>query len=190
MQHSICVFCGSSDAVHETYFRAAREMGEAIGARAWNLVYGGGANGLMGALARSVHQHGGKVTAIIPKNLDRPGITYESADELIVTESLYDRKSEMDRRSNSFAALPGGFGTVDEIMEFITLKQLQFHARPIVLVNISGFYDSLLTFIDHQIHEKFIKPEHRRLHYISSSVSETIRYIEDYKVERLPDKFS
>lgn len=190
MGHSICVFCGSIEVVQKPYFRAAEELGEAIGSRGWNLVFGGGMTGLMGSVARSVHQHGGTVTAIIPSRLHREGITYKSADELIVTETMNERKSEMDRRSESFVALPGGFGTADEIFEFITLKQLGYHSRPLVLINTLGFYDSLLAFIDHQVQEKFIKPEGLALHYVSSSVSEAMRYIENYKDQALPDKFS
>jgi hypothetical protein len=143
---SICVYCSSSNAIADTYPPVAETLGRALGERGHTLVYGGGAVGLMGVLAHAAHEAGGTVTGVIPSKLqDREGIAYD-ADELIVTDTMRERKGIMFRRADAFVVLPGGYGTLEEFMEVLTLKQLGYHNRPIALLNVDGFFDTLLDF--------------------------------------------
>ena len=145
---SICVYCSSSNAIADTYPPVAEALGRGIARRGHELVYGGGAVGLMGVLAHAAHEEGGTVTGVIPSKLqDREGIAYD-ADELVVTDTMRERKGIMFRRSDAFVVLPGGFGTLEEFMEVLTLKQLGYHDHPIVILNVNGFFDTLLDFFD------------------------------------------
>jgi len=145
---SICVYCSSSNAIADTYPPVAEALGREIARRGHELVYGGGAVGLMGVLAHAAHEEGGTVTGVIPSKLqDREGIAYD-ADELVVTDTMRERKGIMFRRSDAFVVLPGGFGTLEEFMEVLTLKQLGYHDHPIAILNVNGFFDTLLDFFD------------------------------------------
>ena len=145
MISSVTVFCGSSDAVEEKYFAAARELGEKLARRRWRLVYGGGSVGLMGVLSRAVLAHGGHVTGVIPKVLLDLGVGNRGVSELIVTDGLRDRKAVMDERGDAFVALPGGLGTLEEVLEALTLKQLGYHTKPVAVLDLHGFYEPLWT---------------------------------------------
>lgn len=177
----VCVFSASSDEVAAVHTEHAAELGGLLAANGWGLVFGGGTRGLMGAVARGVHDRGGHVIGIIPDKLNRPGVTYETCDELIVTDTLRERKFEMDRRADAFVALPGGFGTLEELLEAITLKQLHYHSRPVVMLNTDGFYDGLVSFMDSQIQRGFVKPSHRDLFWVADSPTEAVEYLKSYE---------
>jgi uncharacterized protein (TIGR00730 family) len=145
---SVCVYCSSSDAIADVYPPVAEALGRELVRRGHSLVYGGGAVGLMGVLAHTVHEGGGTVTGVIPAKLqNREGIAYD-ADELIVTDTMRERKGIMFRRADAFVVLPGGYGTMEEFMEVLTLKQLGYHDHPIALLNVDGFFDTLLSFFE------------------------------------------
>ena len=187
MGRAICVFSASSDRIRTEYMQAAEELGRLIGERGETLVFGGGTRGLMGAVARSVHRHGGHVIGVIPDKLEGPGITYEEADELIVTDTLRERKAHMDRLADAFIALPGGFGTLEEIIEAMTLKQLQYHNRPVVFINTLGFFDDLSRFFEHQFSEGFA---HQALYEFTPDPGSAIEYIAAYRPDALPGKYA
>ncbi len=176
---NVCVFCASSNDVAGPYFRAARELGEQIAARRWTLVYGGGNVGLMGVLAEAVREGKGRIVGVIPEALRDRELAYPGADEMIVTADLRERKSLMDEKANAFIALPGGFGTLDEVVETITLKQLKFHDRPVVFVNIARYYDRLFAWIDHVFEERFAPGDPRDLYSVARSAAEAVRIIEE-----------
>jgi len=155
MGQAICVFCASSSGLPEVHRRAARELGAELARRGHRLVYGGGNVGLMGELARSVHEHGGTVFGAIPRTLVDRELAYEPADELVVTDTLRERKAEMDAHADAFLALPGGFGTLEELLEVITLRQLRLHDRPVVLVNVAGYYDPFLAMVRSMVEQGF-----------------------------------
>ena len=145
----IAVYCASSNRVLGAYAGDAERLGRAMAARGHGLVYGGGAVGLMGAVARAVHEGGGHVVGIIPEALKvREGIAYELADEMVVTETMSERKRLMFTRADAFVVLPGGIGTLEEFFEVVTLHALGYHAKPIALVNTGGFFDDLVAFLD------------------------------------------
>ena len=180
MDKAICVFCASSSAVAPTYFRAANELGTKLAERGDTLVYGGGNIGLMGELAVACHRGGGRVVGVIPDSLKDKELAYEQADELIVTQDMRDRKTHMERRSDAFIALPGGFGTLEELLEIITLRQLNYHDKPIVVVNLDGFYDRLFELFEQFIESRFAKSKHRRNFAAAADVDSALGMIDQY----------
>jgi len=181
---SITVFCGSSDAVDPKYFAGAVELGEKIARRGWRLIYGGGSVGLMGALARAVLDGGGLVTGVIPRALLDLGVGETKVSELVVTDGLRDRKAIMDERGDAFVALPGGLGTMEEVLEALTLKQLGYHRKAVAVLDLDGFFDPLWTQFQRGLDEGFIKPEFLDLWYPAPDVDALVRYLEGYEPHR------
>jgi hypothetical protein len=160
---SVCVFCGSSPGKDPGYVKVARELGRELAARKLRLIYGGGNVGLMGAVADAATCAGGEVIGVIPHMLAEKELAHTGITELIAVESMHERKMEMANRADAFIALPGGFGTLDELCEILTWTQLGLHANPTALVNHRGFFDGFLSFLDHAAAEQFLRPEHRAL---------------------------
>jgi uncharacterized protein (TIGR00730 family) len=156
---NICVYCGSNAGSSPAYAAAARRFGQILAEEGMGLVYGGGSLGLMGELARSVLAHGGRVTGIIPAFLSEKERMLRDADELIVVEDMHQRKKLMFDKSDAFVALPGGIGTLEELVEQLTWAQLGRHSKPVVLVNIGAFWAPLLALIEHMNEEAFIRPD-------------------------------
>lgn len=160
---SICVYCGSSPGRGETYLDAGRSLGRSIAAHGLRLVYGGGTRGIMGAVADSTRGGGGKVMGIIPRflmNKEATETALARLDELVVTEDMHERKHRMFEESDAFVALPGGIGTVEEIVEIMTWAQLGRHRKPIVFANIEGFWNPMLELIEHMRREGFVHTGH------------------------------
>ncbi len=178
MNKVICVYSSASESIDPAFFAVAAHLGQEIVRRQDTLLFGGGMTGLMGATALAVHAAGGKVIGVIPQALNRPGVVYNTCDELIVTAGLRERKAVMDERSDAFIALPGGYGTLEEILEIITLKQLGYHRKPVVLVNSFGFYRHLLAQFDLITHARFAQPEVRELYHVADTVEEVFAPID------------
>ncbi len=178
---AICVYSSSSDAVPRHYFDAAEELGTAIARSGYSMVYGGGCIGLMGASARAAQQQGGKVVGVIPHFLNIPGVVYDGADELVLTQDMRERKSIMAERADAFVALPGGFGTLEELLEMITLKQLGQHSKPIVMINTADFYQPLIDTFEMMFEQQFAKPYYRELYHVAQHAEEAMSYIATYQ---------
>lgn len=161
--HSIAVFCGSSPGRNPIYKEMAIELGRTFARRGITLVYGAGNIGLMGAMADAVLENGGKVIGSIPHFIKEKEVCHTGLTELHTVDSMHQRKQIMAELADGFITLPGGFGTLDELFEILTWKQLQLHAKPIGLLNWNGYYDHLIAHIGHMIEEGFIKPHHRDL---------------------------
>lgn len=175
---AICVYCSSSNAIDDAYPPVADALGTELARRGHTLVYGGGAVGLMGVVAHAVHEGGGQVTGVIPSKLqDREGIAYE-ADELIVTDTMRERKGIMFRRADAFVVLPGGYGTLEEFMEVLTLKQLGYHDHPIAILNVDGFFDTLLDFFEELRDGRFARETITDLVHVVSSPEEALDRVE------------
>jgi uncharacterized protein (TIGR00730 family) len=157
------VFAGSSAGSDSRFAEAATDLGAALGARGWTLVYGGARVGLMGLVADAALAHGASVIGILPDFLADRELAHQGLTELHIVPSMHARKSEMARRADAFVALPGGFGTLEELFEVVTWGQLGLHAKPCGVLNVSGFYDPLLAFLDGAVRQQFIKPVHRDL---------------------------
>lgn len=167
----LCVYCGSADGVDDKYRKAARELGTCLAAGGIGLVYGGGRVGLMGLLADAVLTGCGEVIGIIPARLRDAELAHTGATELVVVESMHERKREMAERADAFAILPGGIGTLDEMFEILSWKQLNLHDKPIFLVDIGGYWKPLRTLLDHIVAEGFARPETHGLLQIVPSVT-------------------
>lgn len=177
----ICVYCGSSAGVREQYGDAARELGELLVSANIDLIYGGATKGLMGVIADTVLQSGGRVSGVIPKALQEKEIAHEQLSELHVVDSMHDRKSLMAILSDGFIAMPGGFGTLEEIIEVLTWGQLQFHEKPCGLLNIDGYFDHLLAFFDHATKSGFLQRQHREMLLVADTPAELLKLFEHYE---------
>ena len=176
---AICVFGASSDGANVRFANEAAELGAEIARRGYELVYGGGRHGLIGVLARAAHANGGRVIGVIPVRFREQELAYEESDELIVTQDMRERKKIMESRADAFIGLPGGFGTLEEILEILTLRQLQFHHKPVALINTDHFYDRLIHLFEHVYEQEFAVQEHRETYHISPDVHGAITYIEE-----------
>ena len=152
----LCVFGAASDAVPEVYITQTERLGEALAARGHGLVFGGGATGMMGAAARGVHRMGGRIVGIAPRFFDRPGVLSPLCTELILTETMDERKTLMEDRADGFIAVPGGIGTLDEFFEVLTLRSLGRTDKPVALFNPAGFFGGLLDFLRTMEEQRFI----------------------------------
>lgn len=187
---SVCVFASSSPSVDTVYFSAAEKLGILLAEKNIELIYGGGKNGLMGALAKAVKSSGGKVTGVIPEAIHRYGVAYPEADNMIITQTLRERKSIMEERSNAFITLPGGFGTLEELLEIITLKQLGFHQKPVVILNVNHFYDPLENLFAHLYQQNFAQHVFRQLYYLALTVDDVFQYLDQYEFTAFPSKLN
>jgi uncharacterized protein (TIGR00730 family) len=167
---SVCVYCGSRDGAQEAYVQSAQACGELIAQRGWQLVYGGGSTGLMGTVANGALQHGGRVVGVIPERLIQRELGHGGVTELLVVDSMHERKHLMAQRSDAFVALPGGIGTMEEIFEIWTWRQLGYHAKPLGLLNVAGYYDELLRFIDRSRDEGFLWPDVQQLLLVDDDI--------------------
>lgn len=158
---SICVFCGSSDSLHADYISAARTMGILLAERGLRLIYGGGKTGLMGAVANGVLSAGGEVIGVIIPSMNNKALAHDGLTRMDVTPDMHARKARMHELADGYIALPGGFGTFDELFETITWSQTGAHEKSIGLLNVRDYYAPLLTAIDHAVNEGFIFKEHR-----------------------------
>lgn len=174
----ICVYCSSSERIPQHYRTLADELGAGLARRGFPLVYGGASIGLMGAVARAAHAGGGRVIGIIPQALLDREIAYLEADELTVTTTMRERKRLMDERASAFVTLPGGFGTLEELLEVMTLKQLGIHHKPIIIVNAEGFFDPLLAQFEQSFEQSFTHTRYRSIYSVVSSVDEVFELLE------------
>ncbi len=156
----ICVFCGSSPGLAPEYTAAARECGALLAQRGLTLVYGGGRVGLMGVLADAALAAGGEVIGVIPRQFIQREVAHHGVSSLMAVDTMHERKFQMAELSDAFVALPGGIGTMEELFEAFTWLQLGIHCKPVGLLNIAGFYDPLLRFLDHMRQQRFLKPDH------------------------------
>lgn len=181
----VCVFCGSSMGSKPEYRHVAEELGRALVERGWGLVYGGGSIGLMGAVADAVLQAGGEVIGVIPEMLAIKELLHTGVTQMHVVPNMHVRKALMAESSEAFIALPGGYGTFEELLEVITWSQLGIHGKPIGLLNVSGFYDRLIALFDHAIEEGFIRPEQRRLIVVSDDPRDLLDQIVVHEVPQV-----
>ncbi|MDI1349334.1 TIGR00730 family Rossman fold protein [Aquabacterium sp.] len=163
MSLSLCVYCGSRNGDDPAHLAAAREVGRQIGLRGWQLVYGGGSTGLMGAVADAALQHGARVIGVIPHKLIQRELGHGGVSDLQVVDSMHERKHQMAMQSDAFIALPGGIGTMEEIFEVWTWRQLGYHHKALGLLNVAGYYDELLRFIDRSRTDGFLWPDVQEL---------------------------
>ncbi|HJZ58661.1 MAG TPA: TIGR00730 family Rossman fold protein [Gemmataceae bacterium] len=177
---TVCVFCGSQSGSNPIYAASARELGRELVRRGQVPVYGGGRVGLMGELATAVLEAGGEVVGVIPHALSAKEIAFTEATELIVVDTMHARKALMADRADAFVALPGGYGTCDELFEIVTWAQLGIHRKPVGLLNVNGFFTPLLGWLDHIVGEGLLKPKHRELLLVSDTAPDLLDRLASY----------
>ena len=179
--NAICVYCGSSPGRQPIYIDAAHRLAEQLHKENITLVYGGAHVGVMGAIADRLLELGGRVIGVIPTALVDFEVAHEGLSELIVVKDMHERKAKMAALSDGFIALPGGLGTLEELFEALTWSQLGFHDKPCGLLNIEGFYDQLLSFLDNASAEQFMRKEHRNLLLASDSAEQIIEHMRRFE---------
>jgi uncharacterized protein (TIGR00730 family) len=178
MSKLLCVYCSSSDRLDPKYYAAATDFGRELVVQGWGLVYGGGKTGLMGAVARAVKERGGRVVGVIPEFMKVRELAFDEADELVTVITMRERKLLMETRADAFVTLPGGFGTLEEIMEILTLRQLNVVKKPCVFFNQEGFYDDLIRFFEKMLAERFFKPSNMDVFRVARTIPEIFTLIE------------
>jgi uncharacterized protein (TIGR00730 family) len=176
----LCVYCGSSPGTGDAYVSAAKAFGSLLVQQEIGLVYGGAKMGIMGVLADTVLEGGGNVTGVIPHALHGKEVAHTGLTELHVVDSMHERKSLMAVLSDGFVALPGGYGTLEEIIEVITWGQLGFHDKPCGMLNINGYFDHLLAFLDHSEAEGFLRTQHRSMLLVANTPLELLKQFSNY----------
>jgi len=176
----LCVYCGSRLGAHDAYVATARELASLLAGSGIALVYGGAGKGIMGVLAESMLELGGEVIGVIPKALQDQEIAHPGLTELHVVNSMHERKSLMAVLADGFVALPGGFGTLEEIIEVLTWGQLNFHNKPCGLLNVNGYFDSLIAFLAHAEKEGFLRSEHRQMLQVADTPALLLEQFEHY----------
>lgn len=174
---SVCVFCSSSKDVDAVYFDAAEEVGRQLGAAGFGLIYGGTRIGLMGAVARAARETGSRVTGIVPEHIRAHVADCEDPEALIVTPDMRQRKAMMEERADAFLTLPGGFGTLEEVLEVLTLKQLGLHTKPVVFLNTNGFFHPLRSLFEELYRQRFARREYESLYAFADSPAEAVTLI-------------
>ncbi len=189
MQKSLCVYCASSDRLDPKYYETGKGVGEEMARRQWTLVYGGGKTGMMGAVARGVKSSGGRVVGIIPEFMKERELEFTEADELISVLTMRERKMLMETRADAFLALPGGWGTLEELMEILTLTHLEVLRKPVVILNQDGFYDDLLHFNEKIVAEKFMHATIHGKFAVARTVDEIFPLLENWSHQPGDDKW-
>lgn len=176
---SLCVYCGSSPGRQPIYLESAQLLADALVSREIQLIYGGASIGIMGTLADRVLAKGGRVVGVIPEALAHQEVMHPGLSELHITHSMHQRKLKMAELADGFIALPGGIGTLEELFEIWTWSQLGFHQKPIALLNIAGYYDRLLSFLDHIENEQFFRSQHRKLLNVDANIESLLNGMSD-----------
>jgi len=181
----ICVYCGSSPGLLPDYRQAATVLGNTLAERGIGLVYGGASIGVMGAVADGVLEKGGSVIGVIPYALATREVSHAGLDELFVVDSMHERKAKMAELSDGFIALPGGWGTLEELFEMLTWAQLGFHEKPCGLLNIGRYYDHLYAFLEHAIDQRFVQEEYRPMMMMENTAEALLDRFERYRAPRV-----
>jgi uncharacterized protein (TIGR00730 family) len=183
---SVCVFCGASPGARPIYHEAAANLGRSLAERGITLIYGGGAVGLMGVVADAALAAGGEVIGIIPQSLERAEIGHAGLTRLEVVDGMHARKARMAELADAFIALPGGLGTLEELFEVWTWGQLGYHAKPLGLLEVDGFYARLTDFLDHLVAERFVREQHRDILQVSESAADLLTLMDSWKPTAAP----
>jgi uncharacterized protein (TIGR00730 family) len=189
LKRRFCVFTGSRPGARREYAYTARELGRELLARGYGLVYGGGKVGLMAVIADAVLDRGGHVTGVIPSSLVSKEVAHQGLSDLRIVQSMHERKAVMAELSDGFIAMPGGIGTMEEFFEVLSWAQLGLHDKPCGLLNVSGYYDRLVEFLDHALAEGFIKPKHRALLIVEEEPVALLDHFEQFLREHPAKRF-
>lgn len=187
--HRVCVFCGSSPGARPAYTEATEELARLLAAEGIGVVYGGGGVGLMGKLADAVLAHGGEITGVIPRALVDREIEHRQVEDMRVVGSMHERKALMAELAHAFVALPGGIGTLEELVEVFTWSQLGLHRKPCGLLDVEGYYQRLADFLDHAVQERFLLEQHRATLMVESDPGALLERLRAYRPDAVEPKW-
>lgn len=176
----ICVYGAASNEIEKSFLTAGENLGREMGKRNHSLVFGGGASGLMGAVARGISEENGEIIGIAPSFFNVDGILFEKCSEMIYTDTMRERKMLMESKSDAFIVTPGGIGTFEEFFEILTLRSLDRHKKPIAIFNTNGYYDNLIEFLENGVKQNFLKSANLELFFVSENENEILDYLENY----------
>ena len=181
----VCVFCGSSKGNSPVYELIARDLGKRLAETQRILVYGGGSKGLMGVIADEALKHGGEVIGVIPEFMDKLEVAHGDLTEMHIVDSMHARKQKMADLSDGFITMPGGMGTLDETVEILTWAQLGLHGKPVGLLNVEGYFDPLISYMDHMVEEGFLRSTNRKLSVVDPTIDGLLLKMEAYTAPEL-----
>ena len=182
----VCVFASSCNYLEKSFYGEAEKFGDLLGKSGFDMVYGGSSLGLMWACAKKVKENGGQIIGVMPEKLHNMGVNTDECVELYITPCMRSRKAKMDEISDAVVALPGGFGTLEELSEMIVQKQLGYNNKPVVILNTNNFYDKLIEFLDEVIEKKFASKNARALFFVASTPLEAVEYLKNYVPQNTP----
>lgn len=189
MENRLCVFCSSSNDLEPKYYKLAEDLVLEIKKANYSIMHGAGSIGLMGSLLNAAKENNVNIIGVVPEKLNKPHIVDSKNQKLVVTKDMKDRKEYLRENSSAFIALPGGFGTLEEILEVITLKQLKYHNKAIVFINAYGYFDNLFKQFEYMFATNFANHNYRNLYFVANSPSEAIDYINNYTHQNIYDKY-
>ena len=180
-KQTICIYCSSSNFLEEKFYTFAKEFGIALGKNGYNMVYGGTTVGMMGVIANNALENGAEVIGVIPERIASFGLKHPSLAKVIVTKDMRERKATMEQYADAFVALPGGFGTFEEVFEILVAKQLGYHKKPVIFFNFDGYYDNMFKMFETVYQNHFAKEDIKSIYKVVSSIDELYDYLDTYK---------
>lgn len=185
----MCIYCSSSNNLPEKFYTVSKELGEKLAQKGFDMVYGGTTVGMMGVIANNALQNGAEVIGVIPERIASFGLKHPELAKVIVTKDMRERKATMEKYADVFVAMPGGFGTFEEIFEILVAKQLGYHDKPVIFVNFDGYYDNMLKMFDTLYENNFAKEEMKSLYFIANTVDEIFEYVKNYAPKEFVHKW-
>ena len=180
---TLCIYCSSSNDLPEKFYKISKELGEMLAQKGYNMVYGGSTRGMMGTIADNALKNGAEVIGVMPEKFQDWGLQQPNLTKLIITKDMRERKATMEKHADAFIAMPGGFGTFEEIFEILVAKQLNYHNKPVIFMNFDGYYDNMFKMFDTVYQNNFAKQETKTLYFIANTLDEMFDYIQKYQAK-------
>ena len=186
---TLCIYCSSSNDLPEKFYKISKELGEMLAQKGYNMVYGGSTRGMMGTIADNALKNGAEVIGVMPEKFQDWGLQQPNLTKLIITKDMRERKATMEKHADAFIAMPGGFGTFEEIFEILVAKQLNYHNKPVIFMNFDGYYDNMFKMFDTLYQNNFAKQETKTLYFIANTLDEMFDYIQNYQAKEFVMKW-
>ena len=186
---TLCIYCSSSNDLPEKFYKISKELGEMLAQKGYNMVYGGSTRGMMGTIADNALKNGAEVIGVMPEKFQDWGLQQPNLTKLIITKDMRERKATMEKHADAFIAMPGGFGTFEEIFEILVAKQLNYHSKPVIFMNFDGYYDNMFKMFDTVYQNNFAKQETKTLYFIANTLDEMFDYIQKYQAKEFVMKW-
>ena len=186
---TLCIYCSSSNDLPEKFYKISKELGEMLAQKGYNMVYGGSTRGMMGTIADNALKNGAEVIGVMPEKFQDWGLQQPNLTKLIITKDMRERKATMEKHADAFIAMPGGFGTFEEIFEILVAKQLNYHNKPVIYMNFDGYYDNMFKMFDTVYQNNFAKQETKTLYFIANTLEEMFDYIQNYQAKEFVMKW-